>query len=145
MSFDNWIQRAIQNVMAEQYIPMGFQPTLPLLLKKGTRSCVGFYYYEMTMFKDQVELASPKFVILFDRTTQNPVYFEELEAGNVPLGVCSELFDPAYAERQKTYRNRFQELCERTENGSEKEYEEAFEEWIQTNPKLLQKVFRECR
>lgn len=132
----------LHNLFTKNYIPMGFQPTLPLLLKRDSHNCIAFYYYHMQMVGNKVMLLSPKYRLLFDMATERLVLFEELEHGNEPLEPCVLPEDMDLKLEQKVYIEKLNRALDAMEKEGFVEFDDIFEDWIQAHPASLHQSLR---
>lgn len=152
---EKWMDIAANNPVAQNYIPMGYQPTMPLLCRKGERWAIVVFYYHMTMACARIVIETPAFVTEFDPVTGKVLKFEKLSKGGEVLAGYSGLIEyipKENKERQKEYMQEFDDLMELwnlsgleggPEEPDEAELRETFEKWLEAHPKMLQKSLSE--
>lgn len=137
--FEKWMKIGLHNLITKNYIPMGFQPTYPLLWKNDSHDCIVFYYYQMMMIENSATLSSPKYRLVFDMTTEKPILFEELEQANEPLGSCSVFDSIEFELKQKSYIAKLNDAIETMERDGSVELDDIFEVWVQAHLTPLHK------
>ena len=136
--FEKWMNLAMSHLTAEENIPLGYQPTLPVVNKEHDRIIIGFYYYHMAMDGMDVEISSPKYGLFFEWKTERMIKYMEYLDGDCPLGSDNEIFRADYMRRQQAYAERLEVLFPNLEMVSETEINEMMKQWVQAHPILLQ-------
>lgn len=137
--FEKWMNLAMSHLTAEQNIPLGYQPTLPVIYREHDCIIIGFYYYHMAMEGMNVAVRSPKYGLFFEWKTERVIKYMEYFDGDCPLGSGNEIFQTEYVGRQQAYAERLETLLPNPEAVSSEEIKELMEQWVQAHPILLQK------
>lgn len=141
MEFEKWFDKASDNPAAGSSIPMGYQPTLPVICRKHGVWCVRFYYYRMHMDEQGFMIETPAYIMEFDAFSEKMIYFEKLLTGVKNLGCCEDFFLPDFQQNQKKYMNIFEEAVKILNTDKElkpEEQEKMMDSWITAHPALLQ-------
>jgi len=98
--FEKWMNIAANHEFVRDQIPLGYQPTLPLIFREDGKEYICYFYYHMTLKKVTVFLKEPKYYLQFDIKSECLTDYKEYDKEH-ELGYSGEFFQEDYAKRQQ--------------------------------------------
>ena len=135
--FEKWMNIGTEHKIVREYIPLGYQPTLPLVFRESGKEYICFFYYYMAPKKITVFLKAPKYYIQFEVQSRRLAEYKEYEKEH-ELGYCEEIFQEDYAKRQMEYIECFEKMIPNVQKLSDEELRDIANVWYDAQLKLLQ-------
>jgi len=135
--FEKWMNIAANHEFVRDQIPLGYQPTLPLIFREDGKEYICYFYYHMTPKKVTAFLKAPKYYLQFDIKSELLTECKEYDKEH-ELGYSGEFFQEDYAKRQMEYRECFENMISNVEDLSDEELRDLANVWYDAQPELLQ-------
>ena len=135
--FEKWMNIAINHKFVQEYIPLGYQPTLPLIFRENGKEYICLFYYHMIPKKVTVFLKAPKYYLQFEVKTERLTEYKEYEKEH-ELGYSEEIFKEDYAKRQMEYLECFEKNISDVQDLSDEELRDMANIWYDAQLEILQ-------